>query len=191
MSISSEKNAPPVAVDKGEVMAKTLVERYVQDPIHMRIFQQERAIYEVTEQLETLMRELGINRSELAKRLGKTKGWVTQLLDGQANKTIRTIADAFAVLGHEYRAYCQLIQIGNGTECSCEAILGGDKALTIAQADALRVYQDLFAYRIHLTLEDDGWHIDYELKDPKMKGGGPHYIIDARNGAILSKKYEQ
>jgi uncharacterized membrane protein YkoI len=74
---------------------------------------------------------------------------------------------------------------------SSEAVLGGDKALAIAQADAVRAYQDLSVYRIHLTLEDDGWHVDYELKDPKMKGGGPHYLIDARSGAILSKKYEQ
>jgi hypothetical protein len=74
---------------------------------------------------------------------------------------------------------------------SGDAVLAGDKALTIAQADALRAYQDLSAYRIHLTLEDDGWHIDYELKDSRMKGGGPHYVIDARSGTILSKKYEQ
>jgi uncharacterized membrane protein YkoI len=74
---------------------------------------------------------------------------------------------------------------------SGEAVLAGDKALTIAQADALRAYRDLSSYRIHLTLEDDGWHIDYELKDPRMKGGGPHYVVDAHTGAILSKKYEQ
>ena len=40
-------------------------------------------------------------------------------------------------------------------------------------------------------LEDDGWHVDYELKDPRLKGGGPHYIIDPHTGAILSKRYEQ
>jgi|GEM_PF-5143872 len=25
-----------------------------------------------------------------------------------------------------------------------------------------------------LVLEEDGWHVDYELKDPRLKGGGPH-----------------
>jgi hypothetical protein len=49
----------------------------------------------------------------------------------------------------------------------------------------------LSPYRIQLVLEDDGWHIDYELKNPKLKGGGPHYIIDAHTGAIVSKRYEQ
>jgi hypothetical protein len=71
------------------------------------------------------------------------------------------------------------------------AILPGDQALSIAQADASRAYRDLSGYRIQLVLEDDGWHVDYELKDPNLKGGGPHYVIDARTGVILSKRYEQ
>lgn len=67
----------------------------------------------------------------------------------------------------------------------------GDKALAIAQADAAGAYRDLLPFRIQLVLEDDGWHVDYELKDPGLKGGGPHYLIDAHTGAILSKRYEQ
>jgi transcriptional regulator with XRE-family HTH domain len=93
-------------------MKKTLVEKYVENPTHMRLFQQERAIYEVTELLESVMHETGVTRSQLAKKLGKSKGWVTQLLDGEANKTIRTVADAFAVLGREYCSFQRPIQIG-------------------------------------------------------------------------------
>ena len=70
-------------------------------------------------------------------------------------------------------------------------ILAGDQVLAVAQADAARVYRDLNSYRIQLVLEDDGWHVDYELKDRRLKGGGPHYIIDALTGAIISKRYEQ
>jgi hypothetical protein len=66
-----------------------------------------------------------------------------------------------------------------------------DQALAIAQADAAQAYQDLSGYSIRLRLEEDGWHIDYELKDPRMKGGGPHYVIDPLNGAIMWKSYEQ
>lgn len=69
--------------------------------------------------------------------------------------------------------------------------LGGDQVLSIAHADAAKVYRDLSGYRIQLVLEGDGWHVDYELKDPKLKGGGPHYVIDAHTGHILSKRYEQ
>ena len=70
-------------------------------------------------------------------------------------------------------------------------LLAGDRVLTIAQADAAQMYRDLSVYRIQLVLQDDGWHVDYDLKDPGLKGGGPHYIIDARTGAIVSKRYEQ
>jgi hypothetical protein len=66
-----------------------------------------------------------------------------------------------------------------------------DQALATAQADALRVYRNLAPYRVSVVLEDDGWHVDYELKDPKRKGGGSHYLIDAATGAILNKRYEQ
>jgi hypothetical protein len=74
---------------------------------------------------------------------------------------------------------------------SALSVLAGAQVLAIAQADALRVYRDLSPYRIQLVLEEDGWHVDYEMKDPRLKGGGPHYVIDGLSGAILSHRYEQ
>jgi hypothetical protein len=70
-------------------------------------------------------------------------------------------------------------------------VLAAEQALAIAQADALQAYRDLSDYAIGLRLEEDGWHIDYELRDPRLKGGGPHYVIDRYSGAIVSKRYEQ
>ena len=69
--------------------------------------------------------------------------------------------------------------------------IAGDRALAIAQADAATAYRDLSGYRIQLALEADGWHVDYDLKNPQLKGGGPHYVIDATAGRIVSKRYEQ
>lgn len=69
--------------------------------------------------------------------------------------------------------------------------LAADQILTFAQADAVRAYGDLSEYSVRLSLETDGWHVDYELRDPRMKGGGPHYVLDPASGAILSKRYEQ
>jgi hypothetical protein len=66
-----------------------------------------------------------------------------------------------------------------------------DQALAVAQTDALRVYRDLSPFTIRLSLEQDGWHIDYELKDPRWKGGGPHYVIEGNTGTIVSKRYDQ
>jgi hypothetical protein len=66
-----------------------------------------------------------------------------------------------------------------------------DQALRIARLDAETAYRDLSPYRIHVSLERDGWHVDYELKDPGAQGGGPHYVIDPMGGKVLSKRYEQ
>jgi hypothetical protein len=66
-----------------------------------------------------------------------------------------------------------------------------DKALAVAQSDATAAYGNLSLFRIEITLESDGWHIDYVLQDPNRKGGGPHYIIDASTGEIRWKRYEQ
>ncbi len=66
-----------------------------------------------------------------------------------------------------------------------------DEALHTARVDAENAYGDLTPFRITLVLEQDGWHIDYEVKNPQWNGGGPHYVIDARTGVIVSKQYEQ
>jgi len=69
--------------------------------------------------------------------------------------------------------------------------ISGHKALEIAEMDAAPVYEDLSIYRIELLLENDGWHVAFRIKQPRMAGGGPHYIISAETGEILSKKYYQ
>ncbi len=77
------------------------------------------------------------------------------------------------------------------TEASVPAGVSCDQVLRVAHVDALKAYHDLSPYRISMELADDGWHVDYQLKDPNRNGGGPHYIIDAQTGAILKKRYEQ
>ena len=66
-----------------------------------------------------------------------------------------------------------------------------EKALESARLDAEKAYRDLSRFRIQITPEPDGWHVEYWLKDNNLNGGGPHYVIDAMTGAILSKKYYQ
>jgi hypothetical protein len=66
-----------------------------------------------------------------------------------------------------------------------------DQALKIARLDAERTYRDLSSYRVLLELDQDGWHVDYELKNRQAQGGGAHYVIDAQTGKIRTKKYEQ
>jgi transcriptional regulator with XRE-family HTH domain len=106
-------------------MTESLFEGYLKDPNYMRLFQQERAIFEVTECIEAVMAELGISRSELAEKLGQSKSWVTQLLDGEKNKTIRTVADVFAVMGREYHSVQRPIQIQAEIKVAASSKQGG------------------------------------------------------------------
>ena len=79
-------------------MSETLTEKLTKTEDSMRLYQQERAILEVTELVCQVMEEQDVSRSELARRIGKTKGYITQLLDGRTNMTVRTISDVFVAL---------------------------------------------------------------------------------------------
>lgn len=67
------------------------------------LIEQERLILDATELVYELMEDEGLNQRELAKRLGKSKGFVSQVLNGKRNMTLRTLADLFHVLGYRTR----------------------------------------------------------------------------------------
>ncbi len=50
-------------------------------------------IRSVRDGIEAVMAERGIDRRELARRLGTTPGFVSHLLTGRRNMTLRTLAD--------------------------------------------------------------------------------------------------
>lgn len=63
-----------------------------------RTFAQERLIAAATEEVWARMEERDMNKVELAARLGRSKAYVSQVLNGTRNMTLRTLSDfAFAV----------------------------------------------------------------------------------------------
>ena len=56
-------------------------------------------LFRVTEDILVAMEDLGVTKSELAKRLGKSKPRITQLLSGSSNMTIGTLSDIAFELG--------------------------------------------------------------------------------------------
>ena len=80
---------------------KTLLDKYLEDPEFARLMAQGDLIMEVTETLCELLENEKISRKELADRLGKSKGFVSQLLNGGRNLTLRTVADILHVLGYK------------------------------------------------------------------------------------------
>jgi transcriptional regulator with XRE-family HTH domain len=74
----------------------TYEEMLAEDP---KGLQREELIVEVTEALARTLRTSGLTQSELAGRLGKSKGFVSQILGGGRNLTIGTLADVAGALG--------------------------------------------------------------------------------------------
>jgi len=68
---------------------------------HRRLLQQEKLILEVTEVLSDALRREGGTKTDLATRLQKSKGFVSQVFAGDRNLTLRTIADVADALGYE------------------------------------------------------------------------------------------
>ena len=79
--------------------AKTELEKFVRNKDNYRMFQQEGLIFKATEMICGAMERRKVSRSALARRLGKSKPYVTQLLDGETNMTLRTLSDCMFALG--------------------------------------------------------------------------------------------
>jgi transcriptional regulator with XRE-family HTH domain len=71
------------------------------DPEFRKLLAQEELILEVTETICDILENEKISRKELADRLGKSKGFISQLLNGGRNLTLRTVADILYVLGYK------------------------------------------------------------------------------------------
>lgn len=82
-------------------MMRTRHEMLMQDPEYRRLYAVEGLVTEAAEFVSELMQEQGINKAELARRLGKSRAWVTRLLSGSANMTMRTFAELVYALGAE------------------------------------------------------------------------------------------
>lgn len=65
-----------------------------------RLLREEELILEVTEAVSAVMQEEGVSKTQLAKRMGKTKGFISQLLSGGRNLTLRTLAGLVDALGY-------------------------------------------------------------------------------------------
>lgn len=64
-----------------------------------QLLEEERLILAATELVVAALEEQGVTRTELAKRVGKTKGNISQLLSGERNLTLRTLSQLLYRLG--------------------------------------------------------------------------------------------
>ena len=73
----------------------------MRDPEYRRLYAVEGLVTDAAEFVSQLMEEQGVNKAELARRLDKSRAWVTRLLSGNADMTMRTFAELVYALGAE------------------------------------------------------------------------------------------
>lgn len=76
-----------------------LLEEYKDDPD----FVAEELVLALGESITSCMEQRHLNRAELARRLGVSKAYVTKLLDGKPNMTLRTLASIAVALDADIR----------------------------------------------------------------------------------------
>ena len=86
---------------------KTEHEHLMEDPEFRRLLAVEALVAEASEVIASLMAEQNVSKADLARRLNKSRAWVTQLLSGKANITVRTLADVVYTLGAEVKLQAQ------------------------------------------------------------------------------------
>lgn len=102
-------------------MSSNWTELLKSSPTGSRVLEQERLIVEVTETIAALLRERSMSRRELATRIGKTPAFVTKMLRGTNNFTLRTLSDVLFALDRS--AHFSIGEIGEGAEmCTRERV---------------------------------------------------------------------
>ncbi len=79
-------------------MSAEWVNRHTTTPKARRLFEQERLILWVTDSLYEALEENAMSKSDLAEKLGTSRAYITQVLNGSRNMSLSTMADlAWAV----------------------------------------------------------------------------------------------
>jgi transcriptional regulator with XRE-family HTH domain len=77
----------------------------MQDPEFRKLLAIESLTAEAAELIAGLMVEKGMSKADLARTLNKSRAWVTQLLRGSTNMTVRTLAEVVFALGGEVKLH--------------------------------------------------------------------------------------
>lgn len=72
---------------------KSWLQGFAEDDDNRRLFEGARLITQVTEVIASAIEDRGLARSEVAERMGKSGAFVSQLLAGDRNMTLRSVAE--------------------------------------------------------------------------------------------------
>jgi transcriptional regulator with XRE-family HTH domain len=75
------------------------LEANTKDPTFRSLLNEEDLVLEVTEKLYWMMQRAKLTKAQLAARLQRSPAFVTQILNGDRNMTLRTVADVARACG--------------------------------------------------------------------------------------------
>lgn len=90
---------------------KTMVEKLVETPEGLRLFQREKLILDLTNQVHKALREQKLSKRDLAEKLDWRTAEVNEFLDGERNLLMTELADVFTALGLQLRVSIEPISV--------------------------------------------------------------------------------
>jgi len=94
-------------------MAKTFIEKLMSDHEGRKIYFREDLIFEVTESICKVMEEKRISKADLSRLAGVSKSNITQLLSGDHNMRLTTVADLLYALDSKLAVSAVPLDINN------------------------------------------------------------------------------
>lgn len=94
-------------------MAKTFIEKLMSDDEGRKLYFREDLIFEITETIWKVMEEKGISKAELSRLAGVSKSNITQLLSGDHNMQLTTVADLLYTLDSKMMVSAVPLDIDN------------------------------------------------------------------------------
>lgn len=86
--------------DREQVVNATWLEELIQESQQFDTYYLEGAKVDIAFELSRLMKQEGVSKAELARRLKKSRAYVTKVLQGGANLTIESLVRIAFVLGY-------------------------------------------------------------------------------------------
>lgn len=108
-------------------MAKTFIEKLISDHEGKKLYFREDLMFEVTETISRVMEEKGVNKTELSRLAGVSKSNITQLLSGDQNMRLTTVADLLYALDSKLQVSAVPLDTGS----VLEMVTGAEEELWI------------------------------------------------------------
>ena len=89
---------------------KGVLDKKLGDLEYRRLYQQEKLILDVTDLIDGALEVKSVSRAKFARMLNRSRSFVTQILSGGRNLTLRTLADSMTTLGFEVQVSKQPIE---------------------------------------------------------------------------------